>query len=97
MGMRNPANSPINLREKLEKRGYRVKSSKGWRRMHQKEEKIRDLKAKPGQKENPSSINKWIFFERRRDDEVESESDWGLSSQQLEMGDFYPIALSHLV
>ncbi|CAL2271396.1 unnamed protein product [Prunus armeniaca] len=55
----------------------------------------RGFEGKIRTKENPSSINEWILFERRRDDEVES--DWGLSSQQLEMGDFYPIALSHLV
>ncbi|CAL8089777.1 unnamed protein product [Prunus armeniaca] len=38
--------------------GYLVKSSKGWPWMHQEEEKIGDLKAKPAQKKTlPASAN----------------------------------------
>ncbi|CAL9001553.1 unnamed protein product, partial [Prunus brigantina] len=57
--------------------------------------KIGDSKENPAQKKNPSSSSERVPFERRRDDEVES--DRGLSSQRLEMGDFCLIALSHLV
>lgn len=62
-----------------------------------KREENQGFKGKTRTEEDLSSSDERAPLERRRNDEVESESDWGLSSQQLEMGDSYPIALSSLV